>query len=243
MSEQYPIIKGAESFYFKGGRAGVLIIHGFTGSPQAMYPIGKAFADAGYTVCGPRLKGHGTAPEDLEKYTYQDWINSVQEAYSWLEERCDNIFMLGLSMGGALTLYTAAKYPLFGIITVNAAVALPEMYKNPKERFIPDDGPDIKKEDAMEITYEKIPVKSIKELESLIKETKENLKNITCPVLIFSSEEDHVVSSDNAQMILEEVSSERKEIVALKDSYHVATLDNDQDLIIKKSLHALQSWI
>ena len=242
MSNQYPIINGAESFYFEGNRAGVLIIHGFIGTPQAMYPIGKAFADAGYTVCGPRLKGHGTAPEDLEKYTYQDWIDSVEEAYNWLKERCDKIFVCGLSMGGTLTLYTAAKYPLAGIITVNAAVELPAMYENLKERFIADDGPDIKKADAMEITYEKIPVKSIKELESLIKETKENLEKITCPALIFSSAQDHVVSPDNAQKILDSISANSKEIVTLKESYHVATLDNDQGLIIEKSLHALQSW-
>jgi len=243
MNKQYPVIEGAESFRFEGSRIGILVCHGFAGTPQSMYPIGKAFADAGYTVCAPRLKGHGTAPEDLEKCTYQDWTDSVEAAYSWLEERCDQIFMLGLSMGGTLTLHTAEKYPLAGIITINAAVEVPVIYENQEVRFIDDDGPDIKKADVMEITYDKMPVQSIGELKKLAKETKENLGKITCPALIFVSGEDHVVSPDNSKTILENISSEQKEIITMKESYHVATLDNDQGMIVENSLHALQTWI
>ncbi|MFD1064901.1 alpha/beta hydrolase [Oceanobacillus locisalsi] len=243
MKEQYPVIKGAEPFQFEGSRTGILVSHGFTGAPQSMYPIGKAFADAGYTVCGPRLKGHGTAPEDLEKCTYQDWVASIDEAYAWLQERCDQIFMLGLSMGGTLTLHTAEKYPLAGIIPINAAIDVPAMYENQSVRFIDDDGPDIKKADVMEITYDKMPVQSVEELKKLAKVTKDNLKEITCPALIFVSEEDHVVSPDNSRAILENISSRQKEMITLEESYHVATLDNDQDVIISESLRALQSWL
>ncbi|GIO23567.1 carboxylesterase [Oceanobacillus sp. J11TS1] len=242
MNEQYPVLKGAEPFQFEGNRVGVLVSHGFTGTTQSMYPIGKAFADAGYTVYGPRLKGHGTAPEDMEKCTYQDWVDSIEEAYSWLEERCDTIFMCGLSMGGTLTLHTAAKHSLAGIILINAAVEISAMDENQEARFIDAIGSDIKKEGAVELAYDKTPVKSIGEIKKLMKETKANLAKITCPALIFVSNEDHVVPPDNSQTILEGISSAQKEIISLKESYHVATLDNDQDLIIEKSLSALQSW-
>ncbi|MFD1452236.1 alpha/beta hydrolase [Oceanobacillus sojae] len=243
MNEQYPVLKDAEPFYFEGNRIGVLVSHGFTGTTQSMYPIGKAFADAGYTVYGPRLQGHGTAPEDMEKCTYQDWVNSIEEAYSWLEERCDTIFMCGLSMGGTLTLDAAAKHSLAGIILINAAVDIPAMEADQKVRFIDAIGSDIKKAGVVELAYDKTPVKSIGEIKKLMKETKVNLEKVTCPALIFVSEEDHVVPPDNAQMILEGIASEQKEIISMKESYHVATLDNDQGIIIEKSLHALQSWV
>ncbi|WP_152655772.1 carboxylesterase [Oceanobacillus sp. CFH 90083] len=242
MIEQYPVLKDAEPFYFEGNRTGVLVSHGFTGTTQSMYPIGKAFADAGYTVYGPRLKGHGTAPEDMEKCTYQDWIESIEEAYSWLEERCDTIFMCGLSMGGTLTLYSAAKYPLAGIILINAAVDVPAMNADQEVRFIDAIGSDIKKTGVAELAYDRTPVKSIGEIKQLMKETKANLGKVTCPALIFVSEEDHVVPPDNSQIILDRIASEQKEIITMKESYHVATLDNDQGIIIEKSLNALKSW-
>ncbi|WP_080875758.1 alpha/beta hydrolase [Oceanobacillus timonensis] len=243
MNEQYPVIKGAEPFQFEGSREGVLMCHGFAGSPQSMFTIGEAFADAGYTVCAPRLKGHGTAPEDLEKCTYQDWIASIDEAYAWLEARCDKIVMIGLSMGGTLTLHTAEKYPLAGMITINAAVDVPAMYENQVKRFIDDDGPDIKREGVMEITYDKMPVKSVEELKKLVTETKEKLGEITCPAVIFVSKEDHVVSPENSKTILERIASEQKQMITMKESYHVATLDNDREMIIEKSLKALQAWV
>jgi carboxylesterase len=240
MTEHYPILQGAEPFYFEGSRVGILVSHGFTGSTQSMRPLGEAYAAEGFTVCGPRLKGHGTHYEDMEQTTYRDWIASIEEGYKWLKERCDTIFVTGLSMGGTLTLYIAEKHPdIRGIILINAAVDIPAMepvLQLEGTRYLDAIGSDIKKPGIKELAYEKTPVRSVKEILSFMAEVKGDLAKVSCPALIFVSEEDHVVPPDNSQMIYDGINSETKEIHFLKESYHVATLDNDQQVIIEKTV-------
>lgn len=237
---KYPVLKDGEPFYFEGNSIGILVSHGFTGSTQSMLPLGKEYARAGYTVCGPRLKGHGTHYEDMEQSSHKDWIASIEEGYQWLAERCDTIFVTGLSMGGTLTLYLAEKYPeIKGIIPINAAVEIPSMepLKEAAEpRFLDAIGSDIKKEGVRELAYERTPVSSVKEILKLMEDVKNNLGRVSCPALIFVSEEDHVVPPLNSQLIYEQISSEDKELYYMADSYHVATLDNDQGAIIEHTL-------
>jgi carboxylesterase len=244
MADRYPVLEGAEPFFFEGNRVGILVSHGFTGSTQSMRPLGKAYAEAGYTVCGPRLKGHGTHYEDMEQTSYRDWIASVEEGFQWLKDRCDTIFVTGLSMGGTLTLYMAEKYPeIRGIVLVNAAVNIPAMEPVRQlegNRFLDAIGSDIKKAGVTELAYEKTPVQSVKEILTFMKEVKDDLPKISCPALIFVSKEDHVVPPDNSQTIYEDISSETKEIHPLKESYHVATLDNDQHIIIENTLQFIK---
>jgi carboxylesterase len=244
MADRYPVLEGAEPFFFEGNRVGILVSHGFTGSTQSMRPLGKAYAEAGYTVCGPRLKGHGTHYEDMEQTSYRDWIASVEEGFQWLKDRCDKIFVTGLSMGGTLTLYMAEKYPeIRGIVLVNAAVDIPAMEPVRQlegTRFLDAIGSDIKKAGVTELAYEKTPVQSVKEILTFMKEVKDDLPKISCPALIFVSEEDHVVPPDNSQTIYENISSETKETHPLKESYHVATLDNDQHIIIENTLQFIK---
>ncbi|MDM5197441.1 alpha/beta fold hydrolase [Fictibacillus enclensis] len=244
---QYPVLKEGEPFYFEGSQVGILVIHGFTGSTQSMRPLGEAYAEKGYTVCGPRLKGHGTHYEDMEQTTYQDWIASVEEGYAWLKERCDTIFVTGLSMGGTLTLYLAARYPdIKGIIPINAAVDIPsmeEMSAAQEPRFLDAIGSDIKKPDVKELSYERTPLKSVKEILKLMDEVRNRLDRVTCPAFIFVSETDHVVPPLNSQLILEQISSEEKTLQYMPDSYHVATLDHDQGMIIEKTLEFLENQL
>lgn len=247
MSTQYPVLQGAESFHFEGNRIGILISHGFTGSTQSMRPLGEAYAKAGYTVCGPRLKGHGTHYEDMEQATYKDWIASIEEGYHWLKERCDTIFVTGLSMGGTLTLYMAENYPdIHAIILINAAVTVPSM-ENVQEleevRYLDAIGSDIKDPEVKELAYEKTPVQSVKEILQLMEKVRGDLAKVTCPALIFVLDEDHVVPPVNAQIIHDEIGSERKTLYPLRNSYHVATLDYDQQIIIDKTLEFIESTI
>jgi carboxylesterase len=244
MTSKYPILEGAEPFYFEGSNVGILVSHGFTGSTQSMRPLGEAYANAGYTVCGPRLKGHGTHYEEMEQTTYQDWVSSIEEGFLWLKERCDTIFVTGLSMGGTLTLYMAEKYPeIRAIIPINAAVDIPEMAPVRQlegVRFLDAIGSDIKKADVKELAYEKTPGQSIKEILTFMEQVKADLHKITCPALIFVSEEDHVVPPNNSQMIYDGIRSSVKEIHHMKESYHVATLDNDQAFIIEETLNFIK---
>ncbi|MCA1035469.1 MULTISPECIES: carboxylesterase [Bacillus] len=246
MADNYPVLNGAEPFYFEGGRTGILVSHGFTGSTQSMRPLGEAYAKAGYTVCGPRLKGHGTHYEEMEQTQYSDWIASIEEGFQWLKERCDDIFVTGLSMGGTLTLYMAEKHSeIKAIIPINAAVEISDMEGAAAlqdARFLDAIGSDIKKADVKELAYEKTPVKSIGEIVQLMELVKGGLADIQCPALIFVSSEDHVVPPDNSRLILDRISSKDKKLITMENSYHVATLDNDQQLIIDETLAFIKKY-
>lgn len=235
MQEAYPVLKGAEPFKFEGNDTGVLVLHGFTGTTHSMRYLGERLAEAGFTVCGPRLKGHGTHYEDMEQSTYQEWIESVEEGYQWLKERTKQIFVTGLSMGGTLTLYTAIKHPeVKGIMPINAAIDMPEMAQlrgMSEPRFLDAIGSDIKAEGVVELAYDKVPVKAVQGILALMDETREQLTSISCPALIFRSIEDHVVPPSNSDLIYETIPSSDKRIIDLHDSYHVATLDNDKEKI------------
>ena len=230
-------LKGASSI-------GVLVIHGFTGSTQSMRDVAYKLHKQGYTVSMPCLKGHGTTPEDMETCVYQDWIDSVENAYNEIRPKVEKLFVLGLSMGGTLTLYTAIHHQINGVITVNAAVDIPEfekIFENPETpRFFGGIGSDIKKAGVKEWAYDKTPKKSVKEIVSLTKLVKKDLNKITCPILIFKSPEDHVVPSRNQEYIFTNISSDQKALIELSNSYHVATLDNDWETIADKSISFIE---
>lgn len=239
MADTYPVMKGAEPFFFEGNEVGVLVQHGFTGTPQSMRELGEYLAHCGFTVHGPRLKGHGTHPEEMEKTTYKDWIASAEEGYRLLKEKCSQVFVVGLSMGGTLALHLAHRYPeTRGIVLINAAMSMEELEKVARQeepRFLEGIGSDIKAPGVKELAYEKTPLKSVRELVRFMAETREKVSSITCPALILVSAEDHVVPPSNSRFIYDHLSSDDKEWVELQNSYHVATLDNDKDLIKRET--------
>ena len=99
MEEKFPVIDGAESFYFKGNEVGILVSHGFMGTPQSVRYIGEKLVQYGYSVVAPRLKGHGTHYYDLENCTYEDWFQSLEREYLELKKRCTTIFVTGSVYG------------------------------------------------------------------------------------------------------------------------------------------------
>ncbi|MCP3030586.1 alpha/beta fold hydrolase [Halobacillus sp. A1] len=236
----HQVQKGAEEVFYEGNEIGILVCHGFTGTTQSMKPLVEAYAREGYSIAAPRLKGHGTSPEEMEETTYHDWIHSVEDAFQWLEKRCSKVFAVGLSMGGTLALSMAARYDkIAGVVPINAAIDIPAMeniVEQTDDRYIAAIGSDIKKEGVEELAYQRTPVRSIQNLLTLMTEVHDQLAKIHCPIFIFVSEEDHVVPPENSEMVFETVLSEHKELIHLDNSYHVATLDNDQDIIIERSL-------
>lgn len=249
MIEQYPVLPGAGPFFFKGNEIGILISHGFVGTPQSVSYLGEYLASEGFTVYGVRLKGHGTHYEDMERCSYYDWIKSIEDGFNFLQQHCRDIFVIGQSMGGTLTLNLSQKYKnIKGIMLINAAInSIPPMerYKNKNiPRFVDEGEPDIKAKNVHEITYLKAPVRAIHQLFALMAETRDNLKNVSCPVLAFRSEEDHVVPPENTNYILSAIQSDIKEVVPLYNSYHVASMDNDKELIAQQCslfIHQLSS--
>jgi carboxylesterase len=235
-----------EGFLKEGNDIGVLVIHGFTGSPGSMRDLANFYVDRGFTVALPRLSGHGTTPQDLENRKYQEWINDVEQAYGWLKERTKKIFVTGLSMGGTLTLYMGEQHKeIAGLITINAAVKMPNETSMVVlgtlgiPRFVKGIGSDIKK-GIKEPAYELTPLRASKQLALLMRLVRHHIKDVDEPILIFSSKEDHVVPPENQRWIYDNVSSKVKQLISLENSYHVATMDYDLELIEQKSLEFIE---
>ncbi len=244
-----PIWPDAEPFAFEGNDIGVLVQHGFTGCTQSMLPLGKHLADAGFTVVGPRLPGHGTTPKDMSTRSWQEWADTADDALQDLLARCRKVFITGLSMGGTITLYLGEKYGdrIAGLMPINAAVFMNPvlMALVPAVKYlvpyIPGVGSDLKNPDVQELAYKKIPLRAVDELRKFMRVTKDGLQKVTQPILIFSSREDHEVPPKNQPFILNRVASWEKELVMLENSYHVATLDNDKDLIFQREVEFIQA--
>jgi len=240
----------AQPFYFEGNATGVLVIHGFTGCTQSMLPYGKALAARGYTVMGPRLPGHGTTVEDMALRRYTEWTGEAERALQELNGKCRQIFVTGLSMGGSITLYLAARFgaKVTGIITINAlALTQPLLRLTPVLKYLvktrPGVGSDIKKPGARESCYSQVSVSAAHELTKLLKVMRQGLPGVDVPALVMASREDHVVPEPaNAEYIMAKLGSKDKELLWLENSYHVATLDNDAEIIFEKAGQFIERW-
>lgn len=238
------VIPGAESFFYPGNSIGILICHGFNGTPQSVRYIGESLAAKGFTVYAPRLQGHGTDEFEMEMTHYQDWIQNIETAYRKLKQTCTHVFAIGQSMGGTLVLDLATKVPCDGILTINAALQVPEynVHRNQSApRFIAEGAPDIKDNNTSEITYDRVPITAINQLLIIMEHTSKHLENISCPVLLFHSPEDHVVPAHCSNQIYNSVMSNSKKLISLENSYHVASLDYDKEKIVEHAYHFIKN--
>lgn len=238
------IVPGAEPFSGFDGPTGVLVLHGFTGSPQSMRPLAEAFADAGFSVELPLLPGHGTSVDDMVSTTWSDWSAAAEAAYSQLAARTDRIVVAGLSMGGTLAAWLAAGHPeTSGIVLVNPLVEPPaesfvdmlaQLLESGVDRM-PAIGSDIAKPGTAESAYDATPVAPLLSLFGAVEELSGRLGDIGCPVLLLTSREDHVVPVTNGDFLANRVAGPVERVV-LERSYHVATLDFDQDEIEERAV-------
>ena len=234
-----PILPGCEPFSFDGGADGVLVLHGFTGNPTSMRALADLAAAAGYSVSMPRLPGHGTTVEDMMQTDWSDWSGAALDAYDELAGRCERVAVVGLSMGGGLTAYVAEERPsVAGCVFINPLVKSvgPEMLDGLQQLIdsgtetIESIGSDIKNPDVVELSYDATPLRCVASLMQGTQAVEAKLSAIQAPSLVLSSREDHVVTSDNGDAIVE-LSSGPVERIWLEDSYHVATMDNDRALV------------
>lgn len=234
---------GAEPFRVEGNEVGVLVSHGFTGTPQGVRPLARALARGGFTVSAPRLAGHGTSVEDLARSTAEEWVASLEAEVSWLRDRTDGVFFVGLSAGGTLALYLAALHPELarGVVTVNAAVFLGDqnlaraVFDPDGPKRLPGIGSDIKAAGRRELAYREVPTAALKELMALMRVTDDLLPAVGAPAVVFQSQEDHVVPPANGPYITGRLGSYFKQLIELKNSYHAATLDNDAGFIAERT--------
>jgi carboxylesterase len=238
------IMPGAEPWSADGNEIGVLVLHGFTGSPASMKSWGAALAEQGWTVRVPLLPGHGTQWQDLNLTTWEDWYGEAERHYLELSSRCTHVFVMGLSVGGTLSLRLAELHGegVSGVVAVNPAVhsdnkllVLLPVLKHVVAGF-PGVVNDIAKPGQDEVGYAKLPLKAVDSLMSFWRMTKDDLPKVEQPVIVLHSAQDHVIEPSNSEYILAHVSSKDVEEVVLADSYHVATLDYDAEIIVRDSI-------
>ena len=224
---------------------GVLLCHGFTGSPQSMRPWGEYLAarHPEFAIELPLLPGHGLPWRELQRTGWEDWYGTLDRAFVELAARCDQVFVMGLSMGGGLALRLAEQYPaqVSGVVVVNPSVTrnkpaealLPVVSK--VVASIPAIASDIKKPGMKEIGTDRTPLKAAHSLSRFWTIVARDLPKVAAPLLVLRSAEDHVVHPRNSALVLERAGSADKREVVLRESYHVATLDNDAELIFAGS--------
>jgi carboxylesterase len=233
------LIPTTEPFFLPGGRTGVLLTHGFTGTPKEMRWMGEYLNEHGYTCLGIRLAGHATDPEDMIRSNWTDWAASVEDGFHLLRGMTDRIFLAGLSMGGILSLLMSAQLDVKGVIAMSTPYKLPDDPRLRRIDWIAKMIPYMPKSDEEpgaswfdreawkdHISYPQNPVRSIGQLNILLGEMRAALPNIRKPVLLIHSKDDRYVLPENMEMIyadLKNVSDRTK--VYITGSSHVITRD------------------
>lgn len=236
---------GAEPLsYTAGSPTGVLVLHGFTGNPSSVRPVAEAMVAAGFDVEMPRLPGHGTSIEDMMATSWSDWFSAALDAFDALASRCDRVAVAGLSMGGLLTLAVGGERSVAGLVCVNPVARM----RSPEETAMVDEliadgmtvlpgiGSDIADPDATELAYDGTPLEPLRSMFlDGVRPRCENWGQLTAPLLLFTSENDHVVDPADSTHLASTYGGP-VEHVWLEKSFHVATQDFDRDLICERAV-------
>jgi carboxylesterase len=230
-------MKGGQPFFLPGGRTGCLLLHGFTGTPNEMRWMGDYLSGRGFTVLAPRIFAHGTQLSDMYRARWKDWVASAEDGYHLLKGSCEKIAIVGLSMGGALSLYLGSYLPVSGIVAMAAPYRIHDPMVRRLRPILPlislvyksrAKGPsgiyDPMAEQA-HVDYEGYPVRGGYELQELLTEIRSSLPQLKKPILLINSTLDEAVPPENAQAIYEAVSSTDKEIRMVEQGGHVIPRD------------------
>ncbi len=250
------IIPTAEPFLFVGepSKPACLLIHGFTGTPKEMRWMGEFLNQQGYTCLGIRLAGHATDPEDMIRSNWTDWTASVEDGYQLLRGVSDNIFIIGLSMGGVLSLLMSTRLDVKGVVAMSTPYKLPEdprlrhvdwiakmIAYMPKSNEEPGTGWFDKEAWKDHVSYPQNPVRSIGQLNRLLGEMRAALSDVRVPVLQIHSKDDHYVLPDNMELIYADlVNASDKTKLYVTGSGHVIPRDAARQNVFQYALEFIQ---
>ncbi len=233
------LIPSAEPFFFPGDRTGCLLVHGFTGVPKEMRWLGEHLATQGRTVLGIRLFGHATRPEDMIRARWPDWLANLEDGWHILSGMTERIFVIGLSLGGVLSLTFAAEYPVAGVVAIAAPHHLPA---DPRLRFVkalalikpynPKGSSDWHDQEAFQqhTCYPEDPTRAFAELRDVLVQMRATLPKVTAPALLIYSHQDQTVREEehHMELIRAALGSSVKESVWVENSGHVITRDQER---------------
>lgn len=224
--------------FFEGTNgSAVLLIHGITSGAAQMIPMAKFLNDYGYSVWSVNLAGHGTYPEDLLHTTCEDFISKAESDYQYLKKHYDKVYVGGLSTGGCLSLYLAAKHPeIAGVISVSAPLRLCEgtfmTAEYPEDQVYfhrPMDGK-VGLFKQYHIHYEDIAINIFGELGKLMEILRETdiLKDVKCPTIVIQAKNDAVAEPESSKIIYDRISSEVKELYRPESGGHNIVLEEER---------------
>jgi len=226
---------------------GVMVVHGFAGTPHSVMPITTAVHAAGYATVAPQLPGHGTTVDDLARRTWGDWLGDLGEVADDLSRRCDGIAIIGQSMGGTLALQLATmRADVRGIATINAVTqpADPDVIEHLEDMIErgkmlqPAGDPDIRDPHSHDSAYAELPRTALLQMTVGAGAVFDVLADVTVPVMVVTSDHDAVVDPANSHAIASRVSGPVTRL-RLANSAHIAALDMDRDLLCDELL----SWL
>jgi carboxylesterase len=235
-------IPGAEPFFIPGGKTGILLVHGFTGTPREMRMLAESLAQDQYTLLAPRLCAHATQAEDMNRARWWDWVASVEDGLNFLKGCTNRQVVMGLSMGGVLAMVTAARYPVEAVVSYSTPCNLPP---DPRARFlsvaapfmprVAKGAPDWHNPEAIKdhIDYPYYPTRSILQLRQLINVMRAELPRVKVPALLFQSRQDHGIPVESMDTLYENISSADKTRVWVENSGHVIIREPDREFIFK----------
>jgi len=237
-------IPNSESLSLSGGKIGVLVLHGFTGSPASIAPWAEGLHAAGFTVRAPRLPGHGTRWEDLNLTSWTDWLDCAEAEFDALRSMCSKVFVAGFSMGGALALRLAETRgsEIEGLIVLNPSIyderrffyLLPAL-----QHIVPSlksTGSDVSIPNPPRHSYGRIPLRALNSLRKFWKIVESDLHLINTPLMVGYSLNDHVVHPANSETVIDNVYSVDIREVIFEKSFHNVALDIEADALIEESV-------
>ena len=231
-----------QPFFHQGGDHSVLLIHGFTGTCAHMRKLADELAQRGYTVRTINLPGHALSEDDMAKATWQQWLHAAKEAAYEMMQTSRYFTVCGLSMGGVLALLVAEQMKVHACVTLSA----PTQVKNRMLPFAGLASPFIrriawgpggdrhaKQDKAYDFGYSGFPTVKGADLHKLIQLARRNLFSINCPILCVQSEADETIWEGSCDEILQNVSSEIRQKLWLRDVPHVITLSHELPSIVQ----------
>ncbi len=225
-------------FEFSGSKShGILMIHGFTATPGTLFPMGKFLSQkTGYTIRGILLPGHGSTPEEMSKTRWYHWLNAAVDELEKLRKECRKVSVVGLSMGGTITLLLSQKYALHSAVAIAPALSVYDR-KSFLARFLWPFCPFTKETEykpipdflnEYNISYRKIPVRCAGDLSILMRKARKGLSQTQCPILLIRAGKDETVRPEKMAQLAKKSPYPVKELL-LPNSPHVCTLGSERE--------------
>lgn len=234
------------SFLLEGGVMGVLLLHGLTATTTEVRLLAENLHEHGFTVAGPLLAGHGTTPDDLNQVKWEDWAWEAEKSLQYLLTICDSVFVGGESMGGALALYMATRFPqIAGVICFAPAIKLNMSFLKAAQLhaaapFMDSIPKDLTDNNPYWQGYAVNPLKAVAELVEMGRFVRRNLEQINQPILVIQGRHDETVAEDVGEIILNGVASSIKQLLWMENSAHVILLEAEREQIFELTRTFLQ---